>query len=226
MLCTKGLGFSEGSASKRTKVARLGRRFPEVFERIASMRLTLTSAYLLADVMTDDNALELLDRAHGKSKFEVEKLVATLSPEPDMEEMIRRLPAPAFPGESRLDTGTATATSTPLPIPSRRDTVKPLSQSRTAFKFTGDDELVGMYRKLQDLMRHKYPKGRLEELVKEAFSTLLEKVDPATTEPIARPCSTSARRSQRCEAVDVTQVSSAMPTSASQCARKSSSRTQ
>jgi 5-methylcytosine-specific restriction endonuclease McrA len=63
--------------------------------------------------------------------------------------------------------------------------LKPVTASRTRFAFDGDDELVSMYRTLQDRLRHKFPAGKLEDLVKEAFGVLLQKTEPAK-EPLRK----------------------------------------
>lgn len=233
LLCTKGLGFSEPSASKRIKVARLGREFPEVIRRIGNGTLTMTNAYLLSDVMTQDNYFELLDKAQGKDKYSVEKLAATFSPQPDIEDFMRRLPEKTFSSE------TVSNSSLPLPQPpvGPKEKIKPLSATRTLIRFTGDDELIEMFHKLRDQFRHKYPKGKFEEIAKEAFRALLKKKDP-TREPerkvVARPikkhtryvpkavareafrransqCTFVAREGTRCSATSFLQLDHAIP---------------
>lgn len=139
----------------------------------------MTNASLLAPHLTEENCVNLLSKAQGKSKFQVEKLVAALAPQPDLEESIRRLPTPAptaFAGER---------SQPPMPAPAVKpnpQVIKPLSASRNKFVFCGDDELVAMYRALQDRMRHKHPQGKIEDIVKEAFKVLLDKTNP-TREP-------------------------------------------
>jgi len=158
----------------------------EVIRRIGNGTLTMTNAYVMSDVMTRENHVELLDKAQGKDKYSVEKLVATLSPEPDIEDFMRRLPETTFSSE------TASSGSLPLPQPPAgpKEKIKPLSATRTLIRFTGDDELIEMFHTLRDRFRHKYPKGKFEDIAKEAFRLLLVKKDPAR-EPerkvVARP---------------------------------------
>ena len=141
--CVKELGLSEASACKRIQVARLSRQFPEILEKIAGGKLTMTNASLLAPQVTQENHQELFTVAEGMSKYELQKTLA-----------------PTFAGECR-------------------EKLKPISQTRTMFVFSGDDETVALYKALQDRLRHKYPNGKLEEIVKEAFKLLVEKTDPA-----------------------------------------------
>lgn len=56
---------------------------------------------------------------------------------------------------------------------------EPLSATRTKFQFSGDEEMVAMFKALQDRFRRKYPQGRIEDIVKESFKLLLEESDPA-----------------------------------------------
>ncbi len=141
--CVKELGLSEASTCKRIQVARLSRQYPEILEKIAAGKLTMTNASLLAPQVTQENHQELFAEAEGKSKYELQKTLA-----------------PTFAGECK-------------------EKLKPISKTHTMFVFSGDEETVAMYKALQDRFRHKYPNGKLEEIVKEAFRLLVEKTDPA-----------------------------------------------
>ncbi|HUS64782.1 MAG TPA: hypothetical protein VMZ28_09585, partial [Kofleriaceae bacterium] len=50
---------------------------------------------LLRPHLTRENAGDLLARADGKSKRQVQVLVAEVAPRPDMAPVVRRLPTPA-----------------------------------------------------------------------------------------------------------------------------------
>ena len=146
-----------------------------VLSLIGESRLSMTNASLLAPHLTQDNHEELLRGACGKTKFEVEKLIASQFPKPEVEPSIRRLPDPAaFAGER---------TVAPPPIAAKRPSViQPVSATRNKFVFCGDDELVAMYQTLQGRLRHRIPFAKLEDVVREAFKVLMEKTDP-TREP-------------------------------------------
>ena len=92
--------MSEASTAKRIQVARLSRRFPLVLRLIGEGRLTMTNANLLAAHVTVDNHQALFQQAQGRSKFEVEKIVAALAPKPDVAESVRLLPL-TCPGARR-----------------------------------------------------------------------------------------------------------------------------
>ena len=62
---TRVLCMSEGSAYKRIRVARAGRRFPVIFELVAKGLHHLSGLSLLVPHLTEENHLELLDAAKG-----------------------------------------------------------------------------------------------------------------------------------------------------------------
>ncbi len=165
--CLKVLGLSEASTCKRIQVARLSRKFPHVLDLIRQGKLTMSNASLLAPHLTQENCNDLLAKSEGKRRFDVEKITAT------------------FPGECNR----------PSPKP-KPEIVKPISESRTMFVFSGDDETVAMYRTLQDRLRHKYPHGKIEELVKEAFVLLVEKTDPVKEPKRKAPIRTPAKHTR------------------------------
>jgi hypothetical protein len=100
--CVGELGFSEDAAYNRITVARLGRRFPEVIEIVRSGRVHISGLRLLAPHITEDNHVEILSEAAGKSKRAIEEMVARLSPKPPVLTTIRRIPAsPAQASEDR-----------------------------------------------------------------------------------------------------------------------------
>lgn len=94
--CTRGLGLSENEAFRRIAAARLGRRFPVVHLLLASGAVHLTTLELLREHLTDENHQELLGVVSGKTKREVEALLATRFPKPDARVNIRQLSAERF----------------------------------------------------------------------------------------------------------------------------------
>ena len=92
--CTQVLHLSEHAAYNRIETARAARRFPVILELVESAAVTLTTVRLLAPHLTDANHRDVLERARHKSKREVELLVATLNPRPDVPSMVRKLPTP------------------------------------------------------------------------------------------------------------------------------------
>ena len=90
--CVEGLGMSEGSAGRRVTAARVCRRFPELFERVARGNLHLCALCALAPHLNRENAAGLFEACRGKSRRQIEILLAARFPRPDVREQIRRLP--------------------------------------------------------------------------------------------------------------------------------------
>src|SRR6187549_1476051 len=89
--CVDSLGMSEGSAGRRVTAARVCRRFSEVFERVARGELHLCALCALAPHLNSENAAELFEACRGKTRRQVEELLAVRFPRPDVREQIRRL---------------------------------------------------------------------------------------------------------------------------------------
>jgi hypothetical protein len=91
--CRDALGMSEGEAYNRIEVARASRRFPVVLDMLSDGRVHLTAVRLLAPHLTADNHADVLEAAHGKTKIEIQEIVARLAPRPDALASVRRVPA-------------------------------------------------------------------------------------------------------------------------------------
>ncbi|TBR20628.1 DUF222 domain-containing protein, partial [bacterium] len=114
--CTAKLGMSEQAAYKRIAAARAVKRLPQVLERLTDGRLHLSAVAVLAPHLTDQNVDEVLDRAKGRTKYELEKMVAALHPRPEIRDCVMSLPAAAPPTE-RLEEPGRQDTEAPSPPP-------------------------------------------------------------------------------------------------------------
>src|SRR6185369_16257604 len=91
--CVEGLGMSEGTAGRRVTAARVCRRFPDAFERVARGELHLCALCALAPHLNEQNAAEWFDACRGKTRRQIEERLAVRFPRPDVREQIRRLAA-------------------------------------------------------------------------------------------------------------------------------------
>jgi hypothetical protein len=105
--CTGALRLAEHAAYNRIDAARLSRRFPAILDLLADGSLNLSTARLLAPHLQPDNFEKLVAQARGRSKREVEALVARLAPRPDVAASVRQLPTRAQ---------TAPVQATPSPV--------------------------------------------------------------------------------------------------------------
>ena len=78
--CTRHLGYSSSAASRRIQSARCVRNYPEVYALLEKNEVNLVTISLVASILTEANAKELLGKIRGKSQREVEAVVATYRP--------------------------------------------------------------------------------------------------------------------------------------------------
>jgi hypothetical protein len=90
--CIAALHLSEAEAYLRITVARAARRHGVLLEMLRDGRLHLRGIAMLAPLLTEENRDSLLLRASHLSKREMERLVAELSPRPDVVSGIRKVP--------------------------------------------------------------------------------------------------------------------------------------
>jgi 5-methylcytosine-specific restriction endonuclease McrA len=78
--CTEVLHMSEAAAYNRIEVARIGRRFPAVFDALDEGSVTLTAVKVLGPYLTEANHAELLAEARHRSRREIEALLTGMTP--------------------------------------------------------------------------------------------------------------------------------------------------
>lgn len=81
--CVGVWGLCEYAAYRRIGAARAAREFPAIFDAVAGGRLSLTGVNLLAPVLTQENAGELIDAAAGRTKRQLRDLLAGRCAGPD-----------------------------------------------------------------------------------------------------------------------------------------------
>ena len=219
--CTQVLHLSESAAYARIAAARAGRRFPLILDLLAAGDVTLTTICLLAPHLTDATHRAVLESARHKSKREVQGIVASLHPLPDVPATIRKLPAPTA---SNAATRTERASVAPLPIeaatgpmspgggapvtasatapvaaPSipppmaRPSIIAPLAPERYRVQFTVGRQTHDKLRRAQDLLRHSVPNGDPAEIVDRALTLLVEHLERSKLAAVNRPRPPSVR---------------------------------
>ena len=192
--CRDALGMSEGEAYNRIEVARTARRLPVVLDMLADGRLHLTAARLLAPHLTLDNHCEVLGSARGKTKLEIQEIVARLSPRPDVPASVRRLPAPHPESSPQAPMPVLPAplvSPAPVTVPAAVATaaigtvahtrvvhaaVTPLSPDRYKLEVTISGETFEKMRLAKDTLSHAIPTGDDAAVLDRAFDALLEKL--------------------------------------------------
>src|SRR5437879_6025472 len=136
--CTEVLRLSEDATCNRIQAARACRDFPVILDLLVSGAMSLTSVRMLRPHLTPENHEAVLARASGRSRRQIEALVAELAPRPDVPSSVRRLPtatpAPAVipaPTLVPADPSPALATlASPEPAPSVSSSRPPLTTRR------------------------------------------------------------------------------------------------
>src|SRR5438067_3295213 len=169
--CVTRLGFSEDAAYNRTTVAHAGKQFPAIIEALRSGEVHLSGLRLLVRHLTAENHRDILARAAGKSKREIEELAARLAPKPPVPSGMRKLPSRASSETTQLALSSAHASARAVERP-----IAPLSEETYKVQFTASRALRDKLRQAQDLLRHRLPSGDLARIVDLAVDLLIEKV--------------------------------------------------
>jgi hypothetical protein len=166
-----------------------------ILDLIESAAVTLTTVRLLAPHLTEVNHRELLERARHKSKREVELLLATLSPRPDVPSTVRKLPGPATSlaqpappqATAKLDVSQPIEIPPSAPSQPRPAEVKPLAPERYKIQFTASRETYEKLRQVQDLIRHTVPNGDPAVIFERALTLLLAELERTKFAAAPRP---------------------------------------
>ena len=139
--CIERLAYSEDEAAKRVTATRLCRCFPGLLAELRAGALHLTGICLLAQYLTPENYDEVVGQARGKTKRQIEGLIAASFPRPDVPERI----APVAEQTSALalvsPDGSIRSGPDHLEQSKSPSRVQPLSESRWAVQFTAGLEL-------------------------------------------------------------------------------------
>ena len=207
--CMQKLRYSEPVAYRRIHAARLLRTYPVIGALLAGGDLHLEGLTLLGPHLTESDHTALLDQARGKSKREIERLVATLHPALPPPDRIRWLRPPATaPESSAAGDLLAQADSPSLPIggaAAHADSGVCLPKW-VRLDFSAREVFWRKVERARALLWHKYPMGRLEDIFERALDDLLDKRDPerrlqrrevALAGGGARPAAKAGRRDRR-----------------------------
>lgn len=145
--CLKRLGFSNNEAFHRIAAARLGRRFPVIFEMLERREVHLTAVCLLRDYLTPENYTELLREVSHRTKAEIEELLARRFPQANAPSRLRKLPS-----------------------------FEPRSEGSYLLQLNASVALKQKLELARDLMSHANPSGDLAVVVERALDGLIEQL--------------------------------------------------
>jgi hypothetical protein len=196
--CTRALHLTEDAACNRTKAVRACQEFPVILDLLFAGKLTLTAVRLLGPHLTADNHEGILARAAGKSRGDIELLVAEVAPRPDVPSSVRKLPvprtepvaaeepAPRFlpieaaaslpqpPTDNRSEQDLACVPTQIFRPSDARPIIQPLAPERFRVQFTVGQETHDRLRRVQSLMRREIPSGDVAAIFDRALELLEE----------------------------------------------------
>ncbi len=153
----------------------------------------MTNIRTVAPVLTKANHRERLAAIAGKTKLEVQELVAFWAPKPDVQTRLVDITPPS-PPDLLLRIQAATASHAELPsastpaaaseavavpaVPQRPAPLpKPLSPGRFKVEFTADEEERELLMRARDLLRHSIPDGDIKKIVMKGLRELVERAE-------------------------------------------------
>ena len=147
--------------------------------------MSLASVRLLRRHLTADNHQAVLAKAKGRTREEIEILVAALAPQPDGRSLVRKLPGPTISTPGRTgELATAvptellpTTTHSSAPAPALRPIIQPTAPERYRVQFTIGQPTREKLRRLQALLRREIPDGDPGAIFDRAITLLLTQVE-------------------------------------------------
>lgn len=172
--CVQRLGYSENEAQKRIQVARLYCRLPRVLSELENGSIHLTGLFLLSAHLTESNADALLADARGRTRREIEAVIARWFPRSDVLPSITPLPPVVTDISTGMPGNAATvATTCPPSALTPQSCVEPLSATSYRIEFTASAALRDKLEQARNLLGHTIPSGDVAQLVERALDALL-----------------------------------------------------
>lgn len=186
--CVRRLGMSHGETSRRLTAMKLVRRFPSLLGRIERGQIHLSSLKILGKHLDESNVEALLDEAAGKSKMEVQEIVARHYPRPNAPEIMMEIPA--APVQASLGNVPTTATmfaSAPIVASAPRAHIEPTSATTYLVQMNMTKEGWEDLKRVKDLMSHRIPNGETVAVIESALKLLREKLENERMGKTSRP---------------------------------------
>src|SRR5215203_1366352 len=127
--CTERLKMSEGETSRRLNAAKLVRRFPSVLGRMDRGEIHLSALRQLGPYLKEENVDAILDEAKGKTRTQLEEMIARRFPRPNA-------PTVEIPLVASMTASTARAMPPPPPAPACPVRIEPLSATGVLVQMT------------------------------------------------------------------------------------------
>jgi hypothetical protein len=178
--CTKHLRLAEPSAARRIRTARCVARYPQLYQFLESGDLNLTVVSMVSKYLNSQNVAEIIERITGKSKREVERLIAEYEPRAALPpDRVRAILVPAPPANAaRFFTVTGDSEKSPtaesVPHEDRRAgdvqgspgaTVSQAMERLAVIQFTASEEFLALVERVRSIASHRLPPNAAFEQV-------------------------------------------------------------
>lgn len=196
--CMRKHGYSRTGAARRIAAARVGKSYRSALRLLAAGRIHLTAVAMLERHLTDENHESLLERACGKSEEQIDQLIALIAPRLVPKDRVRAIrmplppeakepPAPARepacpPPASSPPSEPADLFGAPLPAEQGPD----LEPELYEISFPATAETRNLLARAKEVLRHRFPQARTDQIVRLALEKLLAEVDRDLRRPRKR----------------------------------------
>jgi 5-methylcytosine-specific restriction endonuclease McrA len=192
--CLSILPLSKGAVYRRTQVAGKIHRHPIFLELIGSGQLTLTAASVIVANIEANTSESQIKSFVGKTVDEIKDLLGESdrneAPDSISRTKDRLIEVPV--DNSRVGSSEVTGSSSGSSSATIQNNVESNSSSdhpetpkkefikekRYVVQFTGSEALSNKLKRAREVLSHKYPDGKCEEILEEALDALLAKFAP------------------------------------------------
>ncbi len=180
--CTERLNMSEGETSRRLNAARLVRRFPSLLGRLQRGEVHLSALRKLGPHLNDENVDAIVDEAKGKTRTQLDEMIARRFPRPDAPTIER----PVLPTMMMATVG-APPTASLTPVVACPPRIEPLSASGVLVQMTMTTEGYADLKRAKELLGHSIPDGDTVKVIERALRTLVEDLEKDRRAKTSRP---------------------------------------
>ena len=199
--CIHELGYGESSAWRRVRASRVIQQVPEVYELMKQGTLSLSAVLQVANVLDAGNKASLLPRIVGKSKRQIESIIAEYHiplsiPDSAKPRMVKKAVPSAPAGTGSQGAGERAGDPELGEISLRCEgkfdpTVKNSTpeievvlEKMFEIRFAADEELMELIQWMKRHLSHQFPKGAgYLEIFKHAMKYYKQCEDPAESRP-------------------------------------------
>ena len=192
--CVQELRLSEDAAYKRIQAARAARQFPTLFAALADGRLHLSAVVLLAPYLTQENIDELLAAAAGRTKSEIEELLAQRFPRSETMALVQALPAsPPQLAPAQVEAADPVPGAScprqlaPGQVGPRGAKLAPVAPERFILQLTIGRSTQDKLSYAQELLGHALPSGDVAQVLDRALDALIERLEKRKCARARRP---------------------------------------